>query len=251
MRVKDMAQIKNKTGDFPFALAGSSTGDDPASHGIKLDAYSLSEGNLARDGNDLIVKLPDGQEVRHSGFFALPGAVVQITGSQAEITAGMLESMFPFLNPGMHLAQASSGTLSDASGTAAIGDGIAVARISTTTGNTYAVRGDKQIPLKPGDLVLDGDILITSNESSASIEFLRSDTGRVNQSLAGGNLGSNARIIITADRQSSENQTGVHVEITAGKVALYSLPTDNPTVRIETPVGQVATHGQDLELIRK
>ena len=133
-----MAKFENKITDLPFSSGVSSTQFGVEKGAPVLDLTELSPDQVSRQGDDLIIRLPDGQLMRIDGFFSGNAFVLQTTGG-GELTAGMLQSMFPLLGNVTKFAQASQNTQTDA-GASTDADPVAVARVKESAGEVKVVR---------------------------------------------------------------------------------------------------------------
>ena len=201
-----MAKFENKITDLPFA-SGVSRAQFKVETDVRVvDLAELSPERVSRQGEDLLIKLADGQWVRIDGFFSASGnASLLQTANGESFTAGMLLSMFPLLGADKKFAQANQDTLTDAivSGHA---DTFAVARVKESAGDVKVVRSGSEIQLRPGDLVLDGDILVTGVNARANLEFFGNLSPGQMTVLGNGSIGPETRIRMSFGEADSANK---------------------------------------------
>ena len=192
------------------------------------DAEILFNADYSRLGDDLLLRMPDGQAILVEDYFALdsPPALWSLTG--ARLTGEMVETLAGGRAPGLY-AQLSPG-----GGEAPIGS------VGDLVGSAQATRADGSVAvLQEGDPVFQGDILQTGSGSTIALTF---NDGTV-FSLSG-----NGRIVLDQfiynPAQASGNAMGVSLiqgafAFVTGQVA----PTGG--VEIKTPVGNIGIRGSD------
>lgn len=220
-----------------------------------IDLAIQDSGSLSRQGADLIIRRPNGVTEVHANFFIDPDAVFTQPGSLAVFPAEMLVAAFNFLQPAVVLAQATLGTpgnptQSDAGESATVIDGTAVsqiAQVAETDGAARRVRERATEVVKPGDEVLDGDLLTNGNETTIQLVFARSLSRDAGDMPISGSMGPTSRVQFLAD-EGADGLLTARLTLFSGALEITNLPDNGEQFYISTPAGVVVARGQGVSV---
>ncbi|MDP3272577.1 hypothetical protein, partial [Limnobacter sp.] len=235
-----------------IALAGG-TKTQPTAPVIDLTLQD--SGSLSRQGDDLIIRLPNGVTEVHANFFIDPDAVFTQPGSQTVFQAEMLVAAFNFLRPAVVLAQANLGTpgnptLSDAGERATEIDGAAVSKIAQVAeadGAARRVRGRVTEVVRPGDEVVDGDVLTNGGQATIQLVFARSLSNDAGDTPITGSMGPTSRVQFLAD-EGADGLLTARLTLFSGALEISNLPDNGEQFYITTPAGVVVARGQGVSV---
>ena len=118
-----------------------------------------------------------------------------------------------------------------------------VGTVRATSGNARVIRDGQSIAIKPGDVVLEGDVLASDAAGPVRLELKRSASG-AGDGVVTATLGADSRILMQAS--SGTGDLGVTLRLDAGTLVLGDAPRDGLGVNIDTPAGRVVAQGQGV-----
>lgn len=200
---------------------------------VTLPAASLiADGQFVRNGDDLTVSDPAGNEVVIRGYFAGDAApdLTSPDGSQV-LTAGLVESFLTPAAPGQY-AQA-----------VPIPSAPPIGQVVDLDGNAFAVRADgTRVQLVNGDAVYEGDIVETGGAGSA-IRMVFTDKTEFS-------LGADARLALDQLVFNPDTQTGAAQFSVLKGVFIFAsgqiAKTDNTDMTVITPVATIGIRGTEV-----
>ena len=193
---------------------------------IELPSTSLiADATLTRDGNDLILRAPDGQTVVIEGYFSAEPAPLLQSADGSTLTPNLVEA---FARSPMEFAAGESAN-----------DESPVGAVEEVTGKATVTRADGTVEtITSGTPVYQGDIIETDADGAVNIVFLDETSMAVSQ---------NARLAVdeyTFDPATESGKTDLSVlrglfVFTSGLIG-----RDDPDdVNIDTPVGSIGIRG--------
>lgn len=212
-----------------------------STHTITLDASSgssltlpgnefVADANILRDGQDLILRAPNGSEVVVQNYFSTEHAPMLISADGAALTPELVDSFVKSVD-GAQFAQ--NGSMDDES---------PVGMIKETTGDATITHPDGTIVHAAiGTPIYQGDVVETQGNGAVNITFVDETTFAVSE---------NARLsideyVFDPASQSGENSfsvlRGVFV-FTSGLIGRE----DPDDVHIDTPVGSIGIRGTTI-----
>src|SRR4051812_41833937 len=144
--------------DTPTSLL--SAGQDGASVSIP-DAHFLFHADFKRAGSDLILTGEDGHRVVVPGYFKHEHLPTLLAPNGGAVTGDVVEALVGSQAPDQY-AQA---------GTQVQTSPLAIGRVASLEGGATAFRNGVQVSLNVGDVVIKGDVIQTSSNSSAGVIF--------------------------------------------------------------------------------
>lgn len=191
---------------------------------------SVNDVDILRDGHDLVLRAPNGQETIVENYFSADPAPVIISADGSALTPALVDS---FSQPIDGVQYAQKGSVDDASPVGVVKE---VSGDATITHQNGVV-----VKAAIGTPIYEGDIVETKGDGAVNITFVDDTTFAVSQ---------NARLAIDEyvfdpATQSGENNfsvlRGVFV-FTSGLIGRE----DPDDVKIETPVGSIGIRGTTI-----
>lgn len=190
----------------------------------------LTQGDIVRDGQDLVLHGSDGQEVIIENYFSADTPPTLVTSQGSQLTPALVES---FVKTEDHSEYAANETANDES---AIG---LVKEVSGDATVTHPDGSSEKITL--GTEIYQGDIIETSAEGAVNIVFVDESSFAVSN---------NARLAIDEYVFDPASQSGeTNVSILRGMFVFTSglIGRDDPDdVQIDTPVGSIGIRGTTI-----
>jgi hypothetical protein len=191
---------------------------------------SVNDLDMLRDGHDLVLRAPNGQETIVENYFSADPAPVIISADGSALTPALVDS---FSQPIDGVQYAQKGSVDDASPVGVVKEVSGEATITHENGMV--------VKAAIGTPIYEGDIVETKGDGAVNITFIDDTTFAVSQ---------NARLAIDEyvfdpATQSGENNfsvlRGVFV-FTSGLIGRE----DPDDVKIETPVGSIGIRGTTI-----
>ena len=187
----------------------------------------ILKAQFVRQGSDLMLTGPDGQQVLLRDFFRLPDPPDLITEGGQLISAELAIKLAGPLAPGQYAQAAPAGA------------GDPIGKVTTVEGKVQATRADgTQVLLKEGDPVFQGDVLETGGDSAVGIEFADETTF---------SLGDNGRMTLDEmvyDPGGDNNSFGVSlVQGTFSFISGQIAKSDTDAMSVTTPVATIGIRG--------
>ncbi|MBK3866680.1 hypothetical protein GFL09_03065, partial [Pseudomonas stutzeri] len=203
----------------------------------------LDGGTLLRDGNNLIYTSANGETTVIPNFFNDPKAVFTAPGSSVALSSEILLANFP------HLAAAPLPTSSGSDGSVAGSDAeIIVAHVREATGSIRLVRNNNETDLKPGDALLDGDIIDSNGDGKAKLEFVETEPQDTNKPVVTATIGANSSVELQHEliEQAGADTSTLTMDVRIGAVILENLDVSGARIFIRTPAGLMDGRGQNF-----
>jgi len=191
----------------------------------------LADSDLVRDGQDLVLRAPDGETIVIEGYFSTLSAPLLTTADGGQLTPSLVDSFVRYDGPTQY---ASGETLNDASPVGMVKEVSGAATITHASGMTETA--------VIGTAIYQGDIVETDGVGAVNIRFLDESTFAVSN---------NARLAIDEYVFDAGN-TGAgasNFSLLRGVFMFTSglIGRDDPDdVRIETPVGSIGIRGTTI-----
>lgn len=201
-----------------------------ASHGKPVElpqGTSIADVEFAREGQDLTLQLPDGNNITISGYFNHMPDI--LAGGGARLSPEIVQAFLPPSHPGEY-AQAGEAAASDA--------GAAVGKITEVVGEAFIVRGGEKIVAKVGAEVHQGDVIQTGDKGAVNILFADNTTFAISQ---------NARLSVDQFSYDADSHEGSSFFSMLQGMFVYTSgligKEDPASVNINTPVGSIGIRG--------
>ncbi len=190
----------------------------------------ISDAEITRDGQDLILEAPDGSVVVVEGYFNADPAPMIVAPDGSALTPKMVSSFVQ--NEGaLEYARADS-----------VVDESAVGHVQEVNGQANVIRADGSTePLSVGMKIYQGDIIETSDDGAVNIQFSDDSTFAVSE---------NARLAIDEYVFDPVTESGsTNFSVLRGLFVFTSglIGRDDPDdVQIDTPVGSIGIRGTTI-----
>jgi hypothetical protein len=224
-----MARITGETGGGN-ALQAQSVTAQGQDHVAVPDPDYIANAEILRDGQDLVLRHPDGSTFTIEGYFSADPAPMIVSPQGAALTPEMVQS---FVIP-MHAQQyAQLDTASDES---------PVGHVAETSGHVTVTHADGSVEIVAnGAPIYEGDIIETDGAGAVNILFVDETSFAVSN---------NARLAIDEYIFDPSSQSGeTHFSVLRGMFVFVSglIGRDDPDdVLIHTPVGSIGIRGTTI-----
>lgn len=221
-----MAKTSMESGAPDHSVSPAQVFDAHAGGDIKLpNSEYITEAQLTRDGDDLVLTAPNGEQIVVEGYFSADPAPTLLSPDGAALTPNLVDSF------------SRSPTEFAAGGTAS--DETPVGAVEEIKGNATVTRADGSIEtIAIGTPIYQGDIVETDAKGAVNITFIDETSMAVSE---------NAKLAIdeyTFD-PATENGT-TNFSVLRGLFVFTSglIGRDDPDdVKIDTPVGSIGIRG--------
>lgn len=214
---------------------------DGTDHSIVLDGSSgstltvpgnqfITDADMLRDGQDLILRAPDGSEVIVENYFAAEPSPALVSADGAALTPELVDS---FVKPVDGIQYAQKGSVDDES---------PIGMVKETSGEATITHPDGTIiKAAVGAPIYQGDIVETKGDGAVNITFVDDTTFAVSE---------NARLAIDEYVFDPATQSGeTNFSVLRGVFVFTSglIGRDDPDdVQIDTPVGSIGIRGTTI-----
>lgn len=191
------------------------------------DGVDLSSLDFTREGQDLVLKGPDGQTLVVEGYFSAADAPVILSPHGGMLSPALVQS---FLKAGADVEVAANATANDAS---------PVGEITEMSGHATVTHADgSRENVTNGTKIYEGDIVETDDKGAVNIKFVDDSTFAISE---------NARLAVDDFSFNPSDQSGTTgLSILRGVFMFTSglVGRENPdAVHLNTPVGSIGIRG--------
>lgn len=206
---------------------GVTLAPDASGHVTLPPQVDASACQMVRDGQDLVLRTPDGQSFIIEGYFLAADAPVIVSAAGAVLSPQLVQS---FLAPDGNTRLAANAQANDAS---------PVGEVTETTGNATVKHADGTVEkITAGTQIYEGDIIETDAKGAVNIKFADDSTFAVSK---------NARLAVDDFSFNPADQSGsTGLSILRGVFMFTSglVGRENPdAVKLNTPVGSIGIRG--------
>ncbi len=196
---------------------------------------SLAEAEFAQDGSDLVLTMPNGNQVKVEGYFDRPNPPPLASADGAVVSGDVA----------VGLVAGAEGTeiLGPADGQVLVGtDGAAIGQVQNLSGAVFAVRADgTRVQLQVGSQVFQGDVLESGADGAIGVMLADQTTF---------SMGENGKMVLDEMIYDPAAQTGsVSMSVVQGVFTFVSgqvAKTDPDAMSLKTPVATIGIRGTQV-----
>ena len=119
-----------------------------------------------------------------------------------------------------------------------------LAEVMEAGANARLMRNGRTIALKPGDVVLDGDIIDVTTGATVKVAYPRDANASLTEELITSTIGENSRVQF---RSEIANQVdSLSLKLIAGSIVIENIPDIGTRMSIDTPAGRVGVAFRDV-----
>jgi Ca2+-binding RTX toxin-like protein len=196
---------------------------------------SLAEADFAQDGSDLVLTMPDGNQVRIEGYFDRPNPP-SLASSDGAVVSGDVAV-------GLVAGVVGGEALGPIEGQVLVGtDGAAIGQVRNLSGVVFAIRPDgTRVQLEVGSQVFQGDVLESGADGAIGVMLADQTTF---------SMGENGKMVLDEMIYDPAAQKGsVSMSVVQGVFTFVSgqvAKTDPDAMSLKTPVATIGIRGTQV-----